>query len=630
MNAKSFIRPGAAILWNGRRFVVIDMAGIDAVLGKDLDSGSAERIPAAEAVLDGMASKDRVPPELALVSDKEWQRALDKAEMLRPLLEKGRRKRTFEDVKAVAAACEVNPYTIYRWLKDYEKTGLLSSLLRRERTDRGKTRLPDGVETIISEAIAKVYLTAEKPDVEDTLREIELQCNRKGLKPPHRNTLRRRIQTVPGKLAMEKRLGRKAAKEKYSPIRGHFPGADYPLAVVQIDHTKADIILVDDKHRLPIGRPNMTLAIDVYSRMVLGFYISLDPPGALSTGLCLAHAMLPKDEWLASVGIDASWPCWGKIRMVHADNAKEFRGTMLSRACEHYGIILENRPKGEPQYGGHVERGFRTFMKQTHRLKGTTFSNVEEKGDYDSEGNAVMTLAEFEQWFATYIVKMYHHQFHKGIKTTPFQKWEEGILGTSDRPGTGLPARIADEDRLKLDFMPFIERTVQEYGVVIDNICYYSDILRKWIHAPDLEDPSKKRKFIFRVDYRDISAVHFFDPDTQTYAPIPYRDATHPPISIWELRAAEKRIKERGLSAVNETLIFEALEEMREIEQHAEAQTKRARRESQRRRNNAKAVKKKDAAKPATEKMQEEVPVVPMDDETEDILPYDDIEEAPL
>jgi hypothetical protein len=32
------------------------------------------------------------------------------------------------------------------------------------------------------------------------------------------------------------------------------------------------------------------LAIDVYSRMVVGFCISLDPPGAISTGLCIAHA----------------------------------------------------------------------------------------------------------------------------------------------------------------------------------------------------------------------------------------------------------------------------------------------------------------------------------------------------
>jgi len=55
---------------------------------------------------------------------------------------------------------------------------------------------------------------------------------------------------------------------------------------------RAYIIVVDREQRL------LTLAIDVYSRMVVGFCISLDPPGAISTGLCIAHAVLPKEAWL--------------------------------------------------------------------------------------------------------------------------------------------------------------------------------------------------------------------------------------------------------------------------------------------------------------------------------------------
>jgi putative transposase len=34
------------------------------------------------------------------------------------------------------------------------------------------------------------------------------------------------------------------------------------LDIVQIDHTKLDIIVVDREQRLPIGRPWITLAID--------------------------------------------------------------------------------------------------------------------------------------------------------------------------------------------------------------------------------------------------------------------------------------------------------------------------------------------------------------------------------
>ncbi|WP_437412692.1 hypothetical protein [Sinorhizobium meliloti] len=46
--------------------------------------------------------------------------------------------------------------------------------------------------------------------------------------------------------------------------------ASRPLQVVQVDHTKADIFVVDEETRQPIGRPWLTLAMDVCSRMVTG------------------------------------------------------------------------------------------------------------------------------------------------------------------------------------------------------------------------------------------------------------------------------------------------------------------------------------------------------------------------
>lgn len=60
-----------------------------------------------------------------------------------------------------------------------------------------------------------------------------------------------------------------------------------PLQVVQVDHTKADIFVVDEESRQPIGRPWLTLAMDVCSRMVPGFYLTMAAPSRLSTSLCL-------------------------------------------------------------------------------------------------------------------------------------------------------------------------------------------------------------------------------------------------------------------------------------------------------------------------------------------------------
>jgi hypothetical protein len=107
---------------------------------------------------------------------------------------------------------------------------------------------------------------------------------------------------------------------------------NYPLAVAQIDHTPMDVIVVDEEHRQPIQRPSPTVVIDVFSRMVMGFAIYLEKPSAFSAEIATAHAVLPKEDWLACAGVQAEWPCWGKMRTIHCDNAKEFRGTVIGRS----------------------------------------------------------------------------------------------------------------------------------------------------------------------------------------------------------------------------------------------------------------------------------------------------------
>jgi putative transposase len=73
-----------------------------------------------------------------------------------------------------------------------------------------------------------------------------------------------------------KRAGAKAANDRFRPTRVLSTTDLLPLERVQIDHTLVDVIMVDEGDRLPIGRPWLTLAIDVASRAVLGFLVSLE------------------------------------------------------------------------------------------------------------------------------------------------------------------------------------------------------------------------------------------------------------------------------------------------------------------------------------------------------------------
>lgn len=193
-----------------------------------------------------------------------------------------------------------------------------------------------------------------------------------------------------------------------------------------------------------------------------------------------------------------------------------------------------------------------------------------------------MTFSEIERWLILFFAR-YHIETHNGIGMSPLRKWREGLLGTKNKPGRGLPARRLDEEELRINFTPWIERTIQDYGVLIDDVHYYHDVLRPWINTPHPEFPKHKRKFRFHRDPRDISQLYFFDEISRRYCAIPYRDTSLPPASIWELRDAQRKAVDRGIPKDDEKAVFAILNEQRALEADAAAKTKAARREEQRR-----------------------------------------------
>ncbi|MCE2594113.1 DDE-type integrase/transposase/recombinase [Motilimonas cestriensis] len=619
------LQQGSVVYVGNHPYTIIQLIDLEYILVESTIDGNIKRLRISDtttAPLDDSPVKTTLHAIDAL-PDKDWQIAQKRLEIIRPLAHKA--GRTVEDVEQVALSYDLHRNTIYKWLRLYEQGGLLASLAPNKRSDAGSRKLSPEAEAIVSACIEDEYLTKQQKSISILYTEIKRQCRNTGISAPHVNTIRGRVNQLAEDLKIRRRFGSKKAQDKLHMNEGAFPHAEYPLSVIQIDHTLLDIILVDDDHRLPMQRPWITMAIDVYSRLVVGFYISLDPPGSVSVGACLSHAILPKDNWLAEHDIDTPWPCWGIPRTVHADNAKEFRGRMLQLACDQYGITLEWRPVARPHFGAHIERLLGTFAKKIHALPGTTFSNTVQREGYDSEKESAFTLKELENWLGQLIVKSYHHSYHTGINCSPMSKYEQGILGNSNSKGVGLPERISDEETLRINFLPYVERTIQAYGIQIDNVCYYHDVLRVWINSTVEGQRKVKRKFIFRRDPRDISVVWFFDPQLEMYYPIPYRNTSFPAVSIWEFNAALNRLKEEGRSTVNEDIIFDAIEKMRVIEKTAVQTTKKARKAHQKRKSSSrKSIRSQIGNESLSNPVVQEEQYIEEEDDSP-ILPFDEL-----
>jgi putative transposase len=360
------------------------------------------------------------------------------------------------------------------------------------------------------------------------------------------------------------REGDKAAHERLGLVRpGLRPLA--PLDIVQIDHTQVDVHLVDDLGRAPLGRPYLTLLLDVHSRCVLGFVVSFDTPSAAVVALAIAQGVLPKGKWLDEHDLQIEWPVHGIPKLLHLDNAPEFHSRALKRGCEQHGIVIDYRPRGKPHFGGHIERLMGTLMTRIHALPGSTSSNVVERGDYPSEEKAVLTLSEFELVFAREVLGIYHNELHSDLSKTPLAAWAEGVAKVDK---ARLP--LNNLEALVLDFLPFEERIVGREGVRLFNTNYFHGGLGSL-----LAGPNRKRRV--KYDPRDVSAVFVEMPDGG-HLRVPYADLNKPPISLWEHRAARQTLREQGRGTINEDAIFAAIKANREAIALAQANSKTARR----------------------------------------------------
>lgn len=502
--------------------------------------------------------------------------ARERFEAIRPLL--AERARGSAAVRTRAQALGVHANSLYRWLERYDRGGgRLSALLPTARRDRGCPRLEGSVEALVGRAINEHFLNAQRRSIPELYEYLVGLCRAAGMSAPHLNTVRARVNAVDFPHRAHARHGSAAAR-RLEPLRGEFQ-SDAPLAVVQLDHMLLDVMVVDETERRAIGRPWLTLAFDVHSRMVLGFYLSLEAPGALSVGVCLSNAILPKESWLQRVGVTASWPCSGVMRCLHMDNAREFRGEMLRQACDEYGVELMFRPLARPQYGGHIERLLGTLARRLHSLRGSTFSNAQERGEYDSEAQAALTLNELERWLLGYIIEIYHQRVHSSLGTAPQQRWLECRGGTPPYAPT-----VDERERVRLAFLPCERRTVQRHGVRWDGILYANDSLKPFVYARDPTRAALRRRFVFKRDPRDISVIYFLEPEGKRYIPVSCRRTDRPGVSLWEYRAAQRRLREQGRAQVNEDAVFAALERLRTLERDATDRTRSVRRDAQRRR----------------------------------------------
>ncbi|MCT8999873.1 hypothetical protein [Chelativorans intermedius] len=121
---------------------------------------------------------------------------------------------------------------------------MLSLVDRKRGRPEGYRTLDGKREGIIRATIKAHYLNRNRPTVSQLVRDVHTNCISAGLKPPHRRTIMTRVRDIDLQKRAKRRGEQKTVKAT-TPVPGSFDVAR-PLDVVQIDHTKADVFVVDE------------------------------------------------------------------------------------------------------------------------------------------------------------------------------------------------------------------------------------------------------------------------------------------------------------------------------------------------------------------------------------------------
>jgi len=466
----------------------------------------------------------------------------------------------------VCADLGISQSTYYRLLEKIRKLPVASSLQPKKRgPKKGQPRLSDIQEELTRNFILREHLTKQKPRASKSYLRLIEEFDRLSVEVPSDRTFRRRLKSITKDQERNGRMYASERRSKHSPKTKHFQ-ASAPMEVVQIDHTKLNAIAISNIDGEVLGRVIITVVEDIYTRLIVGFYLSLYGPDHECVSHALAHACYDKSEYLSKQGLKGNWVNLGLPDLIHMDNAKEFKSVALMHGCSEYGINVHYRPIRTPHFGGHVESAIRTLNDNLRNIPGATFANWQERGDYPSEKLACFTLPFLEKYVANHIANFYHKTTHSKLGVSPEQKYEEAVE-------QGFKPRLPPKTKGKFiaDFSASYIRKVRDLGVEFECKEYWDPYLAS------LYNQNVSSVKVLPIE-ETVTAINVLGPDGELHR-VPAKDLSLPDVTRREWRRYRRIVLERNnQTKMSNREIADYIREENQIQREAKRRSKFLRR----------------------------------------------------
>ena len=346
------------------------------------------------------------------------------------------------------------------------------------------------------------------------------------------------------------------------------PGSRY-----EIDATIADVYLLSADRQRVIGRPTLYVVVDVFSRMVTGFYIGLENPSYVTAMNALSTSMLDKSELCARYGAEITseqWPTVGVPDAILADRG-ELLGHQIESLEKAFGVRIETTPPYRGDAKGIVERYFRTLQAEFKPFTPgvVTGTKVRKQGGKDYRLDATLTLDDFTQIMVASILHRNQYavlskydrdpDMPNDMALTPLNIWNWGIENRTGR------LKNVSEQALRIALLPRQNVYLSDLGVSCFGAYYTSKELLAsgWLHRN-----GDRRVTGLQAAYDPAVADHIYlfpEKDSSEYwvCYLTDRSRQFRGKSMWELWASqEEQRKATSAAKVAETTSKRDLENL--------------------------------------------------------------------
>ncbi|MEK4236215.1 Mu transposase C-terminal domain-containing protein [Paenibacillus sp. FSL H7-0714] len=468
---------------------------------------------------------DKIKLDLGQLTSKEDKKIKMKLEVLQPVINGtyhtinlDKYLKELEEQKGI----KVKKATFYNWKKTWEKYQDARYLLDMK-TGPKKRRTEEEVMGTLEKIMDEEIYGGEETYYREIYRLYKGSLNNVNeLRDENQKEIIRSFQTI-WRIVKDKRdyyrqqaarEGPVAARLKRDGSKSMSEKPTRPLERVELDWTPIDLKLVDPKN-LQRKRPWLVYAIDVFSGEPLGFYITFDHPDSFAIKQCLLHCIMPK-SYVKKLYPDVKneWIAYGIPKELVIDNASQNNSYDLEEVFNFLGIQPLYPEVAAGHKKGTVERGLKTFNDIMHTLRGTTFSNIYQKKQYDSEGKACITLQAI--YYIAHIIFVdiiSHNLSHTRMGGTPHQKWKNAFEND--------PSLTKDLPFSKKEITLILcggreKRIIQNRGITIKETWYTSNELME-LRYRLIQNGDENTKVLVRFDFSDTRKLYVEDPYNKSF-----------------------------------------------------------------------------------------------------------------